>query len=123
MPEEMDRGELISRIEELRPEIEKVFLQFGAHEPDWEPLKIVFGPFMFMGCSDGIRMYKHKYTRRYLNLDEQGRAYRYLGLKDRYERIPIESGIAHAFEDAEQCFYWPDHDESADEGSDPIWGG
>ncbi len=51
--------------------------QFGAHEPDWEPLKLVFGGFMFMGYCDGIRMYKHHDTRNYLNLDEHGAAYRW----------------------------------------------
>ena len=52
---DMDREELIARIEALRPEIEKIFLQFGAHEPDW---------------------------------------------------VPLEDGIAHAFEDAEELVGW-----------------
>jgi hypothetical protein len=103
----MDREELIARIEALRPEFEKVFLQFGAHEPDWEPLEqTLLGDFMFMGYTDGIRLYKHSFTRRYLNLDEKGRAYRYLGENRGYEQIPLEEGIAHAFEDAEELVGW-----------------
>jgi len=112
---------MIAKLEEMRPEIEKIFRQFGAHEPDWEPLKIVFGPFMFMGYSNGIRMYKHRYTRRYLNLDENGGAYRYLGKGDRYERIPIEVGIAHVFEDAEELFLFP-RDEVPEDDAGEAWG-
>lgn len=104
---DMDREELIAGIEMLRPEIEKNFLQFGAHEPDWQPLeRTLLGDFMFMGYSDGLRLYKHRHTRRYLNLDEEGRAYRYLGKKKRYEQIPLEDGIAHAFQDAEALLGW-----------------
>ncbi len=104
--EEMSRDELIEKLEALQPEFEKIMRQFGAHEPDWEPLKIVFGPLMFMGYSDGIRMYKHKYTRRYLNLDAEGAAYRWLGEKKGYVRIPLEEGIADAFADAEALMGW-----------------
>ena len=104
---DMDREELIARIEALRPEIEKIFLQFVAHEPDWEPLeRTLLGDFMFMGYTDGIRLYKHSFTRRYLNLDEKGRAYQYLGEKRGYEQIPLEDGIAHAFEDSEELIGW-----------------
>ena len=104
--EEMNRDELIERLEELQPEFEKVMRQFGAHEPDWEPLKLVFGPFMFMGYSDGIRMYKHQYTRRYLQLDEHGAAYQWLGKKKGYKQIPLERAIMFAFEDAEELMRW-----------------
>lgn len=104
---EMDREELVRRTEALRPDIEEIFLQFGAHEPDWKPLEdTLLGDFMFMGYSDGIRMYKHQLTRRYLNLDADGRAYRYLGERRGYEQIPLEDGIAHAFEDAESLVSW-----------------
>jgi hypothetical protein len=121
----MNRDELIKAWEELAPEIEKLGRQFGIHEPDWAPLKIVFGPFMFMGYFGGIRMYKHKYTRRYLNLDEQGRAYRYLAHEERYERIPLEDGIALAFDEAETCFYFDrdDADDQQSRGEGDVWGG
>lgn len=99
---EMNREELLRRLEALRPDIEKIFLQFGAHEPDWQPLEdTLLGDFMFMGYSDGIRMYKHRYTRRCLNLDADGRAYRYRGEKRRYEQTPLEDGTGHAFAEVE----------------------
>lgn len=103
---DMDREELIEKLEGLRPEIQKLFRQFGMHEPDWGPLELVFGCFMFMGYCDGIRLYKHSYTRRYLNLDQHGRAYKYLGERRGYKRIPLEEGIANAFDMAEQLC-WP----------------
>ena len=87
--------------------MEKIFLQFGAHEPDWQPLeRTLLGDLMFMGYSHGLRLYKHRFTRRYLTLDEKGRAYRYLGGKNSYEQIPLEDGIAHAFQDAEALVWW-----------------
>ena len=104
--DEMDRDELIRKLEELTPEFQKVMRQFGAHEPDWEPLKLVFGPFMFMGYCDGIRMYKHQYTKGYLHLDEHGAAYRWLGEKKGYEQIPLERAIGLAFKDVEELTKW-----------------
>jgi hypothetical protein len=82
-------------------------LQFGAHEPDWAPLeKVLLGDFMFMGYCQGVRMYKHHFTRRYLHLDSQGRAYRWISEDERYEQIPVEEGIAHTFQDAEELMCW-----------------
>lgn len=101
--EEMSRDEMIEKLEALKPEFAKLMRQFGAHEPDWEPLKLVFGGFMFMGYCDGIRMYKHHDTRNYLNLDEHGAAYRWLGEKIGYVQVPIEDAIADAFEGGEMC--------------------
>ena len=52
-------------------------------EPNWEPLKGVLWSddcccFMYMGTTSGIVLYKHRYTRRYLNIEaETGRFYRY----------------------------------------------
>lgn len=51
--------------------------------PHWEPLmNTLMGLFMFMECrttSNGVQIYcyKHILTRRYLNLDSKGQAYRY----------------------------------------------
>ena len=54
--------------------------------PCWTPLEALFKPetlrhFMAMGevVQDGIRicLYKHRHTRRYLNLDTNGAAYKY----------------------------------------------
>ena len=52
-------------------------------EPDWKPLEGVLSPedcadFMYMGGAGGIALYKHRDTRRYLNIDAAtGRFYRY----------------------------------------------
>lgn len=48
----------------------------------------------------------HSFTRRYLNLDEKGRAYQYLGEKRGYEQIPLEDGLAHVFDYAEELMGW-----------------
>jgi hypothetical protein len=60
----------------------------GWREPDWAPLERVLpqelcADFMWMGWEvrpygPPIARYKHAVTRRYLNLDEDGGAYRYV---------------------------------------------
>ena len=60
----------------------------GRREPDWAPLERVLPPelcadFMWMGWAvrpygPPIARYKHAVTRRYINLDEDGGAYRYV---------------------------------------------
>jgi hypothetical protein len=67
---------------------------------DWAPLELVLGPqlcecFMFMGRSGELYLYKHIDTRRYLNLDAQGRSFRYTG--SRYEPQESRKAIAHVF--------------------------
>jgi hypothetical protein len=67
----------------------------SAGEPEWEPL-LNFAPdhvgdFMWMYAvqlTDGTRLqaYKHYWTRNYLHLDDEGRAFVYVG-KDRYEEV------------------------------------
>lgn len=96
----MERDELIGSLEALRPEFAKLLRQFGAHEPDWEPLEsVLVHGFMFMGYCEGRRMYKHRLTRNYLHLDADGRAYRWE--QDHYQAIPVEEAIADAFEGLE----------------------
>src|SRR3954454_20821752 len=66
-----------------------------AGEPEWEPL-LNFAPdhvvdFMWMYAvelTDGTRLqaYKHYWTRDYLHLDNEGRAFIYAG-KQRYEQV------------------------------------
>ena len=52
-------------------------------EPDWKPLEGAlsrenYADFMYMGHVGGIVLYKHRDTRRYLNIEaETGRFYRY----------------------------------------------
>ena len=67
----------------------------SAGEPEWEPL-LNFAPdhvvdFMWMHAvelTDGTRLqaYKHYWTRDYLHLDTEGRAFIYAG-KERYEEV------------------------------------
>jgi len=53
-------------------------------EPDWRPLERALPSefceeFMFMGKVGGIVLYKHRITRRYLNIDSvAGKFYRYV---------------------------------------------
>jgi len=67
----------------------------SLREPEWEPL-LNFAPdhvvdFMWMYAvelTDGTRLqaYKHYWTRDYLHLDDEGRAFIYVG-KHRYEEV------------------------------------
>lgn len=69
-------------------------------KPVWEPLQAAVGSrcreFMFMGKSGTIYLYKHIWTRRYINLDLDGRAFRFTG--DGYEPIPKDEAIKNVFE-------------------------
>ena len=67
---------------------------------DWAPLERVLGPqpcecFMFMGRSGELYLYKHVDTRRYLNLDAEGRCFRYTG--NEYAPEELRKAIAHVF--------------------------
>ena len=67
---------------------------------DWTPLEQVLGPklcqhFMFMGRSGELYLYKHIDTRRYLNLDAEGRSFRYTG--SGYDPEELRRAIAHVF--------------------------
>jgi hypothetical protein len=84
----------------------------GMHEPDWVPLEQALPHadcvgFMWMGWAvrpDGgpIARYKHAVTRRYLNLDEDGNAYRYVAAPDpawcgSYVRVPLDHAVETVF--------------------------
>lgn len=55
-----------------------------VREPDWRPLEAIFEPlvcaqFMYMGHSGEVVLYKHRDTRRYINIHATtGSFYRYL---------------------------------------------
>jgi hypothetical protein len=53
---------------------------------------------MFMGYADGIRLYKHGFTRHYLNVDPEGHTYWYDDHLDSYFRVAKELAIYYAFE-------------------------
>jgi hypothetical protein len=77
-----------------------------ADEPVWEPLGRAVGErlmstFMWMyeiRTTDGgrIHAYKHIDTRRYLHLDDEGRAYEFVA-EQRYRPIPLAEAIELAF--------------------------
>ena len=70
-------------------------------EPDWKPLERVLSreqceDFMFMGSAGGIVLYKHRDTRRYLNIDAAtGLFYRYAN--GDYIEINREQAIEYVY--------------------------
>jgi len=75
-------------------------------DPDWEPLLRLIGDFgagwfMWMAemeLDDGTRIhsYKHKWTRRYLHLDDSGRAFNYRP-DGTYPELEISNAVCRAF--------------------------
>jgi hypothetical protein len=69
--------------------------------PDWEPLEAAMSrercaDFMFIGSTGGIVLYKHRDTRRYLNIEsETGQFYQYLD--GDYTAIGREQAIEHMY--------------------------
>jgi len=79
-------------------------------EPDWEPLERVLpaawcGAFMWMTRAVQrkavIELYKHGITRRYLNLDHRGRAWRYDSASNTYRSQPLTVAIELVYRDIE----------------------
>jgi hypothetical protein len=66
-------------------------------EIPWPLLEQVVGgayrEFMFIGEVQGILLFKHIWTRRYLNVDRVGDTYRYVD--GGYERIPRVEALHH----------------------------
>ncbi len=69
-----------------RPHLNQLSARFDTEvrdEPDWRPLETVLSrraceDFMYMGHVGDLVLYKHRDTRRYLNIDAvTGRFYRY----------------------------------------------
>ena len=65
---------------------------------NWKPLEDRLGParcagFMYMGRINGVNLYKHGLSRRYLNLRDDGRAFRQLD-RGRFEEIPFSEALA-----------------------------
>ena len=72
--------------------------------PDWGPLAKVIGDqqvseFMWMGriraTGWSVELYKHRYSRRYLNVDLEGNAYRYVD--SRYQPISTAEALRRVF--------------------------
>ena len=71
-------------------------------EANWKPLEMRLGTgrcagFMFMGRFNEINQYKHGISRRYLFLDEKGRAYGAVG-RNEFREIPFDEAIARVDE-------------------------
>jgi hypothetical protein len=70
-----------------------------VRDPDWCPLEAVLSPyacedFMYMGHVGDLVLYKHRDTRRYLNIDAvTGRFYRYA--EGRYVEIERDCALGH----------------------------
>ena len=70
-----------------------------VREPDWRPLEAVLAPhvcehFMYMGNVGDLVLYKHRDTRRYLNIDAiTGRFHRYVDWG--YVEIERDCGLSH----------------------------
>ena len=67
---------------------------------DWLPLERTLGPllcvdFMFMGRSGQIHLYKHRDTRRYLNIAADGTCFRYSA--QGYQPIGVDEAIERVF--------------------------
>ena len=65
-------------------------------EPNWAPLEHVLPPqelvdYMYMGCAGEIELYKHRSTRRYLNIGQDGRRF-YLYCEGKY--VEVEQSVA-----------------------------
>lgn len=71
----------------------------------WGPLEKVLPDksecelFMFMGIHDGIHTYKNRNNRAYLNVDRQGRTYRYVSKSNGYALIAKEAALAAVFDE------------------------
>lgn len=86
--------------------------QHLGDEPDWKPLEGAIpaewcGGFMWMTrITQGatvIELYKHGLTRRYLNLDHDGGAWRFDHQENVYRPQPLDSAVEAVFEDIELC--------------------
>ena len=69
---------------------------------NWKPLEAKLGAhrcagFMFMGRSNGMNQYKHGISRRYLFLDDEGRAYESTGRVE-FREIAFEEALGRVEE-------------------------
>ena len=71
-------------------------------EPNWKPLERLFSQeecasFMYMGRVGTIEQYKHRDTRRYLNIDaDTGEFYLYRG-NNGYMKVSKAAALAYVF--------------------------
>jgi hypothetical protein len=94
-------------VDRLSAELIELMNDYKFDKPNWAPLEKVMPlkwcpGFMWMAETGGIHLYKHGFTRHYLNLDEEGNAYRYLGPPSRYERMDLHEAIEWVFQGLEK---------------------
>jgi hypothetical protein len=70
----------------------------AALAPHWAPLEKLCPPglceqFMYMGLVDGIYLYKHVDSRRYLNVDVSGATYAYSPQSSSYEPCTVAAAM------------------------------
>lgn len=81
--------------------------------PKWAPLDKLCPPglcehFMYMGKVDGIYLYKHVDSRRYLNVDAAGRTYAFNSETSKYRRISEAAAMRSlALEDCPADLFTP----------------
>lgn len=70
-------------------------------KPNWKPLEQVLtreecSTFMYMGCVGTIEIYKHYFTRRYLNIDSESGEF-YLYANGSYRKVDRAAALAHVW--------------------------
>lgn len=98
-------------VQKLATVIDRFTAEHIGVDPSWHALESVLpiedcAGFMFMNRAEGpqgqtVYCYKHGITRRYLNLDSAGKAFKYNGAG--YDPIDLETAINHAFDGIERC--------------------
>ena len=74
-------------------------IQIVVRQPNWAPLEAVVAgaeleDFMYMGSAGEIELYKHRFTRRYLNISCDARRF-YQYRDGGYVEIPREAALDH----------------------------
>lgn len=72
-------------------------VQIVVSEPNWAPLQAVMAPaelenFMYMGSAGQIELYKHRFTRRYLNIARDAKTF-YQYFEGEYVEITRETAL------------------------------
>jgi len=79
--------------------VERIEIPITVGEPNWTPLELAVPArelenFMYMGRAGEIELYKHRLTRRYLNISQDGQTfYRYLN--GNYVEISRSDALNH----------------------------
>jgi hypothetical protein len=74
-------------------------IQIVVGEPNWAPLEAVLPStelenFMYMGSAGDIELYKHRFTRRYLNIARDAKTF-YQYLDGEYVEITCETALGY----------------------------